>query len=550
MTLLWRIILVILCPLVTYQHSLPSLPSYIGAVVEYTPVTKKSEDGRSPGDANADNYLKFIKKAKERLVDIIVFPESSLSLPSSDNKTIARSEAASYIPDPKDNVVPCHQKQDDPKKFASSLAKLSCGALDYQMYVVINHREKVDCQANTDGCPADGFLIYNTHVTFDRKGRVISRYRKYNLFGELGTNRTAWAEPTVFDTDFGVRFGQFICFDILFESPAVNLTRDLGVTDIVYSVHWYSELPYAFNNEVQAAWAYATDTNFLVSGHNNPVTGSGGSGIFIGRQGHAHTVSRDLPANVLVVSEIPKKINGKRTLAIDRSKLYTYEFDRSEISTSPEATAQPSGHYFYRTTDLSNYTSELIVTPEKNDETHYSKRLCNHGLCCDFELRVGFSKSIFEPGSAYYRYRLVAFNDQMSFAGRGSGRTQICGVIACLNETIDSCGRLLEPSEKMALPIKLEVDIKVPINRDERTVFLPVTLQRSGPVSSPLPLNVSEFKFVEDNERVEMGLRKARDDLLTFVVIGRNFGRNGAAGLPIFSVVIVLMVLASLVLAY
>lgn len=144
------------------------------------------------------------------------------------------------------------------------------------MYVVINHREKVDCKANTEGCSSDGYLIYNTHLTFDRNGRIISKYRKYNLFGEYLINVTAKPEISTFFTDFGVRFGQFICFDILFESPAVNLTRDLGITDIVYSSHWYNVLPYGFGNEAQAAWAYASDTNFLASGYNDRLTGSGG----------------------------------------------------------------------------------------------------------------------------------------------------------------------------------------------------------------------------------------------------------------------------------
>lgn len=157
-----------------------------------------------------------------------------------------------------------------------ALKSISCAAQKYRMYIVINHREKVDCKINSTKCPGDGFLIYNTNVVFDRSGQVIARYRKYNLFGEKGTNTEPVAIPSTFKTDFGVTFGQFICFDILFETPALNLTRDLGVTDIVYSSHWFSELPLAYGVEAQAAWAYANDVNFLASGYNNPKTASGG----------------------------------------------------------------------------------------------------------------------------------------------------------------------------------------------------------------------------------------------------------------------------------
>lgn len=143
------------------------------------------------------------------------------------------------------------------------------------MYIAINHREKVDCKK--PGCPSDDFLIYNTNVVFDRTGRVIARYRKYNLFGERNTDRTAEPELSTFKTDFGVTFGQFICFDIMFESPALNLTRDLGITDIIFSSHWFSELPYLVGVEAQAAWAYANDVNLLSSGLNCPRTASGGN---------------------------------------------------------------------------------------------------------------------------------------------------------------------------------------------------------------------------------------------------------------------------------
>lgn len=51
-------------------------------------------------------------------------------------------------------------------------------------------------------------------------------------------------ETTTFKTDFNVTFGMFICFDILFKNPAVNVLNNPEVTDIVYSTAWFSELPH------------------------------------------------------------------------------------------------------------------------------------------------------------------------------------------------------------------------------------------------------------------------------------------------------------------
>lgn len=69
------------------------------------------------------------------------------------------------------------------------------------------------------------------------------RYRKFNLFIELGFNHTNLSELCTFDTDFGVRFGMFICFDILFKDPAIRLIQESGVKDIIFSAAWFSELP-------------------------------------------------------------------------------------------------------------------------------------------------------------------------------------------------------------------------------------------------------------------------------------------------------------------
>jgi len=69
------------------------------------------------------------------------------------------------------------------------------------------------------------------------------RYRKFNLFREFGFNHTHPSELCTFDTDFGVKFGMFICFDILFEDPAARLVRETGVKDFIFSTAWFSEIP-------------------------------------------------------------------------------------------------------------------------------------------------------------------------------------------------------------------------------------------------------------------------------------------------------------------
>lgn len=57
-------------------------------------------------------------------------------------------------------------------------------------------------------------------------------------------DKTKIPEIVTFDTDFGVKFGTFICFDILFSVPALNLTRTLGVSNIIFTTAWFSEVPF------------------------------------------------------------------------------------------------------------------------------------------------------------------------------------------------------------------------------------------------------------------------------------------------------------------
>lgn len=91
-----------------------------------------------------------------------------------------------------------------------------------QTYTLINLVEKENCENNINGCPNDGYLLFNTNIVFDRNGTIISRYRKYNLYIEPLMNITEKPNIETFTTDFGVEFGHFVCFDILFETPALK----------------------------------------------------------------------------------------------------------------------------------------------------------------------------------------------------------------------------------------------------------------------------------------------------------------------------------------
>jgi len=66
---------------------------------------------------------------------------------------------------------------------------------------------------------------------------MIAKYYKFHEWipFRAAIDMPATAPLVTFVTDFGVRFGVFMCFDMFFPSPAMDLV-DMGIEHFVYSV--------------------------------------------------------------------------------------------------------------------------------------------------------------------------------------------------------------------------------------------------------------------------------------------------------------------------
>lgn len=225
--------------LIHFQASTPqssSQSSYHAGVVEFLRALNTNLTDIEKLEINLAGYFKILESAPAQNLDIIVFPESSLNSMSS----------AALIPEPEDKISPC-----DNSKYAEEILikDLSCAAKAAKKYVVINLTEKVECPdkqmiASDDkrAC-RNGLSFYNVNVVFDRNGVVIARYRKFNLFGEE-VDKPKLPEAVTFETDFGVTFGTFICFDLMFRKPALDMARSKNITDFIFPTMWFSELPF------------------------------------------------------------------------------------------------------------------------------------------------------------------------------------------------------------------------------------------------------------------------------------------------------------------
>lgn len=205
---------------------------YSAGVVEFRPSTSITSQARMQD--NLQGYLEILDSEDAKDLDIIVFPESTLN----------NNEEATFVPNPSLGLVtPCDSTSGE---YHELLVQLSCAAKRLATYLVINLTEKEWCATvpeDTRPCAASGLNLFNTNVVFNRNGAVISRYRKVHLYGE-NKNTTFVPEADWFDTDFGIRFGHFICFDILFYYPAQSLVLNRGIKDFIFPSMWFSQLPF------------------------------------------------------------------------------------------------------------------------------------------------------------------------------------------------------------------------------------------------------------------------------------------------------------------
>ncbi|XP_015597848.1 vanin-like protein 1 [Cephus cinctus] len=487
----------------TQQRSTAESDTYMAAVVEFPPVFFK-DDANLTLLTNAKSYVNYIHRAGNQSADIIVFPEDGLTGLNLPNRK-ELDPWMTIIPDAVDNYTPCTGST---LSVSDALKLISCAARDNQIYVVINIAEKLPCEK--DGCPSDKFLYYNTNVVFDRNGKVIAKYRKTNLFGEYQFNVTEIPEVVTFDTDFGVTFGTFICFDILFKVPAMNLTRVLGVKDIIFSTAWFSESPFLTAVQTQYGWSFAEDVNLLASGYNNPQRGNAGSGIYLGRNGVGTAIMPLQKKEALLVYEVPKKIKStvvtKNQDDISNSK----ECSKADI-TIPSQSQKPLeyGTVYDLTLIYDNLdVFETAILTEGVTET----KLCQNKFCCDFSVNMSNANS-------NTTYLLAVFYGTRTYVRTIVAGTASCAVIQCSNKSSTSCGRVQNSDT-----VFNSLVITGTFENCNDVIVMPMSLN-----SSILPIAHDTYMETihEEHKHVTISIQPSTKNLVTFALYARDFTRDG-----------------------
>ncbi|CAH0713812.1 unnamed protein product, partial [Brenthis ino] len=476
------------------QRSTPEDNSYVAAVVEY--------QVQSNSATNLQNYMKIIGDAAEQNADIIVFPELTIS--SRDSVVVPINGLL------KEHPIPALQ----PQLFDEVLVSISSAARHHQIYVVINVQELVNCtvEATGESCPEEKIYLFNTNVVFDRAGAVIDRYRKINLFGEHTRTPALTPDLGIFTTDFGVTFGHYICFDLMFQVPAVQVVQKYNITDVIFPTMWFSEMPYLTAVQIQEAYAYAMNVNFLGAGANNVRVGSAGSGIYSGKAGALVSIMPGTPTTKLLVSRVPKvpgQVEGDYPGPINDDPL---------VLDSLVLISDPS---------LPSYVTRLI----KPGLEEFA--LIDKDVFCRFKIHMSERNSDTAP-----YYRAVAHDGVNVYAKRPVG-TVGCTIVACKTEDIKSCVYRFPNNGKREITA-LEIQMTSYSKHYNRTLkcediaYYPLSLR-----NNKFPLSPKNFTFneqsIENNEILQKTFQEfltykinsPQEDLISSGIWGRIFTRDG-----------------------
>lgn len=205
-------------------------------------------------DFNLDNAAKMIKKASENGSDLIVLPEM-FNCPYENDYFISLAET---YPDKTTNML-----SDIARKLG--------------VYVVGGSIPE-----------KDGEKIYNTSYTFDRKGNLITKYRKTHLFYIKMDNGIVFKENntisagnsiSVFETEF-CKIGIAICYDLRFPELMRKITLEgakviiapAAFNMITGPAHWHTLiLARAIDNQVYflaASSAKNLKVKYVAYGHS------------------------------------------------------------------------------------------------------------------------------------------------------------------------------------------------------------------------------------------------------------------------------------------
>ncbi|XP_066982361.1 pantetheinase-like [Macrobrachium rosenbergii] len=443
---------------------------YTAAALQYAPYDDLSAGGLAVLEENARAFIQYAGEARDMGAQIIVFPEyglTSLNLGFTWGTFLAQTQ---IVPDPEDKEVPC--EYGDVKNSSKIMKELSCAAMESGIYLVVDLAEQSNCseiafgdedlpfsQNGNASSVLSGCKFYNSQVVFDDAGAVVARYRKKHLFVEpVFTPGTEPDSAATFQTSFGVTFTLLICFDIIYEDPAVSNIYNLGVRDALLSTAWMDQLPSLAAPQVWKGFSQGNNVNLVAANIYDPPGGFLGAGIFRGVYSEPEYYTYDASSGTkLIVGKVktksalpsakthqPSDFDVFNYKAFDdlpllgRTQMEERQSNAMELMVNEEKihkqnTNQNMEHKF-KHENLSRYNN--VILERTSPGVVAFQELCHEdNLCCN----VTYEYPAEEPEDIVYM--LIAYSGIVGHAHNlYLTYVQDCGVVLCLNETIASCG--------------------------------------------------------------------------------------------------------------
>ena len=292
--------------------------TYKGAVVEFS--------ADELGVHRVENNLNGFRDALNQIsnlggAQIVVFPEDGIigAAYTTRESVLPYLEEIPDISKSKELVNPCAQSGFGHRPI---LRNLSCLARRFKTVLVANMGDVQSCTGQPN-CPSDGRYQLNTNVIFETDGTLIAKYHKQNLYGPEKKYFDA-GDPSscvTFRTSFGVTFGTFTCYDLLYSEPG-NCLLEKGVQNFVLPTAWGNVFPFYVSIGVQQSWSLKHSINFLAAnqhltvptvyyGSGSGIYSSGSSKYFISSYSLFESVRKVIIADIpMTPSQTSFKQNG------------------------------------------------------------------------------------------------------------------------------------------------------------------------------------------------------------------------------------------------
>lgn len=251
------------------------------------------------------------------------------------------------------------------------------------------------------------------------------------------------------------------------------------------------------------AWAYGNDVNLLAAESGEPKVGCTGTGIYAGKDGIITAAVNDQPLRKVYVATVPKKINGERKY--------------KPVVIPPTGVKSTDEIFIIVDNSIQNFTTKLI---DSNVNEAQILNVCSKGFCCNFNLTKQVES--IGPNEKAYQFRVGAYNDFRSFQGIAKTYLRTCGVFACQNISLNSCGNLF--NLKLDVPSSdffQYIEIKAKYPKKTNVLIQPTSVHRD---LLPVPADQFEFSVKETGPNYEVVLRTTeRKNLLSFGILGNYY---------------------------